>query len=113
MQRSRNNLNGNVTAETDIAHIVILEVEVIIEVAIQRPSLNMKLVGSEHRIPRGFYGHVRHTVQAEVIRVVEEAPAGSGQIDQQISVQYPLRAHRRFTNSRDVAADKGRLRIFG
>src|SRR5258705_13339280 len=108
-----NDLHGEVTAEADIAHVVILEVEVIIEVAIQRPPLEMKLVGSEHRIPRSFYSHIRHTVQTEVVRVVEKASAGPREIDQQIGVKYPLRPHRRRANCRDIAADKGRLRIFG
>src|SRR5881394_3537126 len=94
VQCSGNDLHGNVAAEADIAHVVILEVEVIIEVAIQRPALDMKLVGSEHWIPRGLHSHVRHTVQTEVVGVVEKASAGSCQINQQIGVQYPLRPHR-------------------
>jgi hypothetical protein len=73
----------------------------------------MKLVGSEHRIPGGFHSHIRHTIQTEVVGVVEKAAAGSCQIDQQIGIQYPLRPHRRRADCRNIAADKGRLRIFG
>ena len=101
------------TAKTDIARVVILEVEAIIEIAIQRPPLEMKLAGSEHRIPSGFDRHIRHTVQADVVRVIEEAPARSSQIDQEIGVQYSLRPNRRGANCRNVAADEGRLSIFG
>src|SRR6202165_5189615 len=108
-----NDLQGNVTAEADIAHVVILEVEVIIEVAIKSPSLDMKLVGSEHRIPSGLYSEIRQAVQAQIVRIVEEASAGPGQIDKQIRVQHPLRSHRWGANCRIVAADKGRLSIFG
>jgi len=89
------------------------KVEAIVEIAIERPRLDMKLVRSEPRIPCAFDGHIRHLVQAEVVRVVEEASAGTGQVDQEVWVQHALRADRGRTDKRDIAADKGRCGIFG
>src|SRR3977135_4447451 len=63
--------------------------------------------------PRALDGHVRDAVETEIIRVVEEAPAGAGQIDQEIRVQHALRADCGSTNKRHIAADKGGRGIFG
>ena len=73
----------------------------------------MQVIGPEPRIPRRLHGEVRHLVQADIVRVVEEAAARSCEVDEQIGVQHALRPDRRRADCRNVAAKECRLRIFG
>src|SRR5205085_7966 len=65
------------------------------------------------RVPCRLHREVRDLVQAQIVRVVEEAAARTGQVDEQVRIQHALRSNRRRADTWRVAAEERGLRIFG
>src|ERR671934_651518 len=89
------------------------EIEAIEELAIESPRFDVQPVGAEPWIPRGLHGDVWHLVQADIVGVVEEAAAWSGQVHEQVRIQHALRSDGRRADGGRVAAEERRLRILG
>src|SRR5258708_20152009 len=90
LQRLRKKLGIDMAAERAGVEGVVGEIETIEELAIESPRLDVQVVRPKPRVPRRLHREVWHLIEAHIVGVVEEAAAGTGQVDQKVRVQPSL-----------------------